>query len=113
MPFLVVANPVAGRGGEAIERARREIEDARLLLLGPGVDLRSEIHEALAKERVVVACGGDGTVNAVAQHLAGADGVMAVVPGGTLNHFARDLGMRRLDISFETLRSGRERRVDV
>jgi undecaprenyl-diphosphatase len=113
MPFLVVANPGAGRGGEAAERTRREIDDARLLLLEPGIDLGAEIDDALAKEHVVVACGGDGTVNSVAQHLAGAVGVMGVVPGGTLNHFARDLGVRQLDVALETLRSGRERAVDV
>jgi diacylglycerol kinase family enzyme len=42
---------------------------------------------------VVVAAGGDGTVCAVAQVLAGGTGMPRALPLGTLNHFARDLGL--------------------
>ena len=39
----------------------------------------------------VVACGGDGTVSAVASSLAGTTAAMGILPLGTLNHFAKDL----------------------
>ncbi len=42
---------------------------------------------------VVVAAGGDGTVNAVASMLAGTQTCMGVLAMGTLNHFAKDLGL--------------------
>ncbi|MES2900667.1 MAG: diacylglycerol kinase family protein [Pseudomonadota bacterium] len=42
---------------------------------------------------VVVAGGGDGTVNAVASVLAGTGVAFGVLPMGTLNHFAKDLGI--------------------
>ena len=42
--------------------------------------------------RVLVA-GGDGTIASAAGALAGSDAALAVLPGGTLNHFARDLGI--------------------
>jgi diacylglycerol kinase family enzyme len=44
-------------------------------------------------EVVFVAAGGDGTVNAVAGAVAGTGRCMGVLPVGTLNHFARDLGL--------------------
>jgi diacylglycerol kinase family enzyme len=40
---------------------------------------------------IVVACGGDGTVSAVASVVAGSQSVFGIFPTGTLNHFARDL----------------------
>jgi diacylglycerol kinase family enzyme len=42
---------------------------------------------------VIVAAGGDGTVSSVAHELAGTKTPLGVLPMGTLNHFARDLGI--------------------
>ena len=52
-----------------------------------------EIDAALDRhsDQTVVAAGGDGTVNAVASRIAGTDRTLGVLPGGTLNHFAKDL----------------------
>jgi YegS/Rv2252/BmrU family lipid kinase len=64
--------------------------------------------------RIIVAGGGDGTINAVASVLAGTDKILGVLPLGTLNHFAKDL-MIPLDLqgAVQTLTQGRVATVDV
>src|SRR5206468_8736978 len=44
-------------------------------------------------QRLFVAAGGDGTVNHVVQALVNSDAVLGVIPVGTYNHFAKDLGI--------------------
>lgn len=44
-------------------------------------------------QRLFIAAGGDGTVHHVVQSLVGTDSVLGVIPSGTYNHFARDLGI--------------------
>lgn len=63
---------------------------------------------------VVAAAGGDGTQSAVAGAMAGTDAVMAVLPGGTFNYFARDLGVgETLDQALETLQAAQPAAIDV
>lgn len=59
------------------------------------VEAGAMIRERLSRgQRVFVAAGGDGTVNTVLQPLVQhPDAVLAVIPMGTYNHFARDLGI--------------------
>ncbi|MCA1726095.1 MAG: hypothetical protein LC722_00070 [Actinobacteria bacterium] len=114
MTYLLVANPSSGSGEDDLrERAVRELGDVRTFELREGADLRGAVGAAVAEGRIVVACGGDGTVHAVVQHLAGGDGILGVLPSGTFNHFARDLGVDEPDSALRTLRDGAERRVDV
>lgn len=89
--------------------------EARLLTFGPGEDPRELARRAL-RERppVLVAAGGDGTVSAVADVVRGTGTALGVMPAGTLNHFAKDLGIP-LDPAeaARTLAGGRRIRVDV
>jgi diacylglycerol kinase family enzyme len=69
--------------------------------LAPGVD-------------AVIAAGGDGTVSAVAAGLVGGQVPLAVLPLGTLNHFARDLGMPlELPAAARAIATGRVAQIDV
>ena len=80
-----------------------------------GDDIGALAARALAEGRqLVVAGGGDGTVNAVAGKLAGADAALGVLPMGTLNHFAKDAGLPlNLEAAAQTLFAGRVIEVDV
>ena len=56
--------------------------------------LASEVTAALrdGARRVLVA-GGDGTIATAASVLVGTPAELAIIPGGTLNHFAKDVGI--------------------
>lgn len=64
---------------------------------------------------VVVAVGGDGTVRAVAEVLAGTDVALGIVPQGTGNLLARNLGVPLDDLSaaLERVRDGEPRKIDI
>ena len=80
-----------------------------------GDDISSLTARALSEHRYpVVAGGGDGTVNAVAGKLAGTDTALGVLPMGTLNHFAKDVGIPlNLHAAVRTLFTGQITKVDV
>jgi diacylglycerol kinase family enzyme len=119
LPLLV--NPRSG-GGFGDDDAKRLVELFRKA--GAEVELhRARLHEdllgiarRLLKERapLILAGGGDGTVNALASVLAGSDTALGVLPLGTLNHFARDLGIPvGLDAAVQALLKGKRKSVDV
>ena len=80
------------------EAAREALEGVGVFDVAPCVPehLDRQIEQAVREgaERVVVA-GGDGTIAKAAAALVGKKTALAVVPGGTLNHFAKDHGIPR------------------
>ena len=64
--------------------------------------------------KVIVAAGGDGTVNTVAAAVIDSGKILGVLPAGTLNHFARDLGIPfDLEAAADTIVAGHTAEVDV
>lgn len=113
----VILNPEAGSGDE------RRLLVARTLS-AEGVEARVvHAHGSAELERLargagddgpVVAGGGDGTVSAVAAVLAGTEVPMGILPLGTLNHFAKDLGVPlELEAAARAIARGRVTKVDV
>ncbi|MDQ2925647.1 MAG: hypothetical protein M3R43_08860 [Acidobacteriota bacterium] len=86
-----------------------------IVRIEPGLDVAGRAHKAAAQQdMVVVAAGGDGTVNSVAAGLARTGAPMGVVPAGTLNHFARDLDLPlELDKAIEVIAAGHRSTVDT
>jgi len=81
----------------------------------PERDLDALLQEALAaRPALLVAAGGDGTVNAVAACALAHGLPFGVLPVGTLNHFARDLGLPlELDRAVAVVAARRLRAIDV
>ena len=100
----VIVNPISGTGGRPA-LARRRIAEAEGMLSRQRVDGRVLVTErsghgaVLAREALaagaslVVAWGGDGTINEVASELAFRDVAFAVIPSGSGNGLARELGI--------------------
>lgn len=89
--------------------------DARITLAGSGAAMTAAAQGALdAGMPIVVAGGGDGTINAVASIMAGTGVAFGVLPMGTLNHFAKDAGIPlALNDAVANVANGVRRNVDV
>lgn len=59
----------------------------------PARDTTAIVRDLADRAAVVLACGGDGTVNAVASGLVGHQTPLAIMPGGTTNIIAQGLGI--------------------
>jgi len=88
---------------------------ARVTLAQDGEQLLAAAKKAVQDgASLVVAGGGDGTVSAVASCVAGSRASLGVLPMGTLNHFAKDLGIPlELDGAIDNIAQGRELAVDM
>ena len=88
---------------------------ARIIVTRSGDELSLTAARAVDEHsQPVVAGGGDGTVNAVAGALVGADTALGVLPMGTLNHFAKDVGIPLgLEAAVRNIFTGQINKVDV
>lgn len=80
-----------------------------------GDDVEAATRAALrSRPDAVIAAGGDGTLSTVAAVLAGTGIPLAILPLGTRNHFAADLGIPGdADAAIDNVRRGEIRRVDL
>ncbi|MEY7971839.1 bifunctional phosphatase PAP2/diacylglycerol kinase family protein [Saccharomonospora xinjiangensis] len=83
----------------------------------PGADLRAQITGELRRRpgtvKALGVAGGDGTAAAVASVAADTGLPLALIPAGTLNHFARDLGLRYLADTDAATRAGEAVGIDL
>ncbi|MGW7332908.1 phosphatase PAP2 family protein [Streptomyces sp. NPDC054840] len=78
-----------------------------------GPELPAALAKAASRATVLGVCGGDGTINAAATVALRAGVPLAVFPGGTLNHFAMDLGLPGTEATCQALAAGQAVRVGV
>jgi YegS/Rv2252/BmrU family lipid kinase len=106
------AQKVATRLEEIFRAAGRE---AHIALARNGNELRASVRRAVdAGCETLVAGGGDGTINTAASAILGREITLGVLPLGTLNHFAKDLGIPvDLEEAAKLIIEGAWCRVDV
>jgi YegS/Rv2252/BmrU family lipid kinase len=119
-PVRLIVNPSAGAG-----RAARLLPAVEAGLRSLGLPFRVDRTDSIEHARtlaraavqageVAAAMGGDGLTGAVAGELRDGAGVLAVLPGGRGNDFARKLGIGSDPVAAcELIAAGRERRIDL
>jgi len=116
--IIVILNPAAR--GQRAQRLRASVE----ALTGDTVlhsTSRSGHAEALAREAAakgferIVAAGGDGTVNEVVNGIAGSGATLGLLPLGTMNVFATELGLPASDLTkcWQIIQDNETRLVDL
>jgi diacylglycerol kinase (ATP) len=121
---VIIANPNSGNVG--FPHQNRQFDETLAFLRKQG--WKSEIWytqsagdgENLARKAVeqqvnlVIAAGGDGTINEIIQGLAGSETALGVLPSGTVNVWARELGIPLDDArARNVLVNGQTRRIDL
>ena len=117
----MVLNDSSGSGDCAAAAKRLEEifssagREARITVAKGGSQLHTAAERAVQEGcDTLVAGGGDGTINAVASVVVGTEIPLGVLPLGTLNHFAKDLGIPlELDAAAKVVLEGAACRVDV
>ncbi|MEV6684245.1 phosphatase PAP2 family protein [Streptomyces sp. NPDC051130] len=111
--LTVVVNTDSGTAARAgLDSVLDRLPKAELVECS-GPDLPAELAAAASRSKVLGICGGDGTINAAATAALRAGVPLAVFPGGTLNHFALDLGLAGAEDTCRALADGHAVRVAV
>src|SRR5215210_2475605 len=97
-PAVLIVNPNAGRLSETSRnqvvetfRARWRADVLVTTARNTGIEIARDVAES--GDHLIVAFGGDGHVNEVANGVAGTPSRLGIIPGGTMNVFARALGV--------------------
>lgn len=113
--LLVVVNPESGPDSvDPSEEIATALPQAHVRALDTDHDFAAQLDAwvAEANPRALGVCGGDGTVVAVASAAARHSLPLAVFPGGTLNHFARDAGVAEISDTANAVETGHAVLVD-
>lgn len=116
---ILFLNPRAGSfdpGEESELRTLAEERGLRIVEVDPDIDMCAVIGESLAAGiRNFIVGGGDGSVHHAAQALVNTEGILGILPIGTLNHLARDLELPVGDwrAAFDVALRGEIRQIDV
>lgn len=113
--FVVVYNP---RSGASFGRAAlQQLFSEHAISVSDWVSVKQIDHilpAHAARGATIVVVGGDGTVSHVARVAYGTNAILAPLPGGTLNHFTKDLGVSQtMSEAIGQLAHAKPRTIDV
>lgn len=109
---VVVVNLASGSSTDMAALVRDALPAAEVVECPPE-EVEEELERAAGRCRALGVVGGDGTVNRAAAAAAAHGVPLAVFPGGTLNHFAYDLGVESVHDTCRALAEGDAVRVDL
>jgi diacylglycerol kinase family enzyme/membrane-associated phospholipid phosphatase len=113
--LVLVTNAEAGGAFDAgpVERLQRELPGVRWVTIERGEQLPAALRRAASEAGVLGVAGGDGSVSAAADAAVAAGVPLLVIPTGTLNHLATDVGIGDLDDAIAAVRTGRVVAADL
>jgi len=119
---VLILNPTAGSADHA-DRIRELAADHGFVVretaeAGDAVAFAREVAARTASgDSLIVAAGGDGTINEVVRGIVEADALgsvtLGIVPAGTGNNFAGNVGIDGVEAAFEVVEAGEVRTIDV
>lgn len=113
--LVIFVNPSAGpalsRNGTS--QIKDLLPNAEVIELDDDADLEAELTHAAQRCDALGVCGGDGSINCGAEVALKHDKPYAAIPGGTLNHLARDLGIASLEDAATAVIEGQTAAMDV
>ena len=106
--ITIVVNPGAksGRGGDPTDELRAGLPAAGIVVLEDADGLEATLRDAAGDAKAIGVVGGDGSINTAVAVALEHRCPLVVVPGGTLNHFARDLGLASVDDAVRAVQDG-------
>jgi diacylglycerol kinase (ATP) len=115
---VVILNPAAGNGQPKYWQERIEVivGDCPVHLTSHSAEAEALARRAAEEGfRKIVAAGGDGTVNEVVNGIAGTSVALGLLPIGTVNVFAMELGLpsRNLELCWDIIKGENVRLVDL
>ncbi len=116
MKIVLVYNPKSGSALSKSELRQKcstaGIEVEKFVPIGDGFE--HKLRPYIKKAAHIAVIGGDGTVSAVAGLVTGTKATLVPLPGGTLNHFTKDLGIPQdVDEALARLKKCKLRAIDI
>ena len=113
--IVLIANAQAGPAlsGNPVDEVREVLPGAEIVEVESPEEFAEALRDAGRRALTIGVAGGDGTLNAGAAVAVAAKKPLMVVPAGTLNHLARDLGLIGVEDAAHAVKHGQTVAMDV